>query len=164
MFKEKKGITLVALTITIIILLILAGIGISGLNSITKTEDSKLSSELKMVQHAILETYTKYIATSKVIPDETILVGTKLNDSNISTNNIQNSNGKYYFKYSGDNKIELKDSNISNYYLVSTEQEFKKLGISNTKEKYIVNYITGEVMNVLELKDSEGKALYISNN
>ncbi len=164
MVKEEKAITLVALTVTIIILLILASVGLSGLNSITETEDSKLSSELKMVQHVILEAYTKYITTSKVIPDESILVGTKLNDSNISTNNIQNSNGKYYFKYDGDNKIELKDTNISNYYLVSTEQDFKKLGISNTKEKYVVNYTTGEVMNILRLKNSEGKALYISNN
>ena len=165
MLKQNKAITLVSLVITIVILLILAGVGTySAISSLTKTEDSKLKSELNMVQHAILETYTKYIETSKVIKNDDILVGTKLNDANIKTYYIVKSNGKYYFKYDNEeNKIELKDTNISNYYYLTTEEEFKKLGITNNTDKYIVNYITGEVMNITRLKDSSGNAIYISN-
>lgn len=166
MLKQNKAITLVALVITILVLLILAGVGTySGMTSLTKTEDNKLKSELNMVQHAILETYTKYIATGKVIQNNDALVGTNLSDSNIGNYYIIKLNGKYYFKYdSEENKIELKDTNISNYYYLSTEAEFKKIGITNNTDKYIVNYITGEVMNITRLKYSSGNAVYISNN
>ena len=56
--KEKKinnteGITLVALCVTIVILLILAGISInSGYNLIKESKKNKLLSELEMIQHA----------------------------------------------------------------------------------------------------------------
>lgn len=162
MLKEEKGITLVTLVVTIIILLILAGIGTySGMNTLPKSEDSKLSSELLIVQHAILEAYTKYIATNKVVQNEDALAGEQLTGSE---SYIENSNGIYYFKYDGENKIELKDNNISNYYLLSTEDEFKELGITNTKDSYVVNYATGEVMNVTRLNNTQGEALYVSNN
>ncbi len=44
--------------------MIVAGIGIKvGTDQITKTKDATLTSELTMVQHAILEQYTKYKTT-----------------------------------------------------------------------------------------------------
>lgn len=161
MLKEEKAITLVALVITIIILLILSGIGTYiGVSSLKKAKDSKLSSELLMVQHATLEAYTKYITTNKVV--KATLVGQNLTGNEAY---IVNSNGGYYFKYdTDDNKIELKDSNISNYYLVSTKDDFQKLGITDATDSYVVNYETGEVMNVSILKNGNGDALYVSNN
>ena len=162
MLKSKNGVTLLALVLTVVIILILAGIGTySGMSSLTKSEDSRLSSELLMVQHAILEAYTKYIVTNKVVQNENALAGEILTGNE---SYIEKSDGKYYFKYDGENKIELKDSNISNYYLISTEDEFQKLGMTNTTDNYVVNYKTGEVMNVRLLKNSRGEALYVSNN
>lgn len=163
MLKSEKGVTLIALVLTVVIILILAGIGTySGVSSLTKSEDSKLSSELLMVQHAALETYTKYIATNKVVQNEEALAGEKLTGNE---DYIVNSNGTYYFKYeSEDNKIKLKDNDISNYYLIFTKDEFQKLGITNATDSYVVNYKTGEVMNVRILKNSKGEALYVSNN
>lgn len=164
--KEEKAITMIALVITIVLLLILSGIAIyGGTNSILESEDKKISIELNIIQHAVLETYTKYLSTSKVIENSDALVGIKLSDSNINENYIVNVNGKYYFKYDTDeNRIELKDTTISNYYLISTEEEFKKLGISNCKDKYVVNYTTGEVLNVQKLKTNSNQALYVYNN
>ena len=75
--KTQKGITLVSLIITIIILLIISSIGINfGINGINSTKDSKLEAELNMVQHAILEQYTKY----KTTKDMVYLVGNKVSD------------------------------------------------------------------------------------
>jgi hypothetical protein len=48
--------------------------------------------------------------------------------------------------------------------LISTEDEFKNLGITNNTDSYVVNYVTGEVMNITNPKNSSGEALYISNN
>ena len=57
--KEKKnqtGVTIVSLVITVIVLMIVAGIGVKvGTDQITKTKDNTVVSELSMVQHAILE-------------------------------------------------------------------------------------------------------------
>ena len=50
MMKEKKGITLVALVITIIVLLILAGVAISALSGengiLKRTIDAKIQTQL----------------------------------------------------------------------------------------------------------------------
>ncbi len=65
-YKSKRGITLVALVITIIILLILAGISISSLTNtgiFGKTEDAKnKSEEAQKNQQNILTQYEKEIA------------------------------------------------------------------------------------------------------
>ena len=62
--SNNKGITLIALVITIVVLLILASIGIGGaITGVDESTDQKLKSELKMVQHAVLQRYTKYSLT-----------------------------------------------------------------------------------------------------
>lgn len=64
-FKSNKGITLVVLIITIIVLLILAGITINtGKFSLDNTKISNEKSELLMIQHAIYERYVEYIETN----------------------------------------------------------------------------------------------------
>ena len=58
--RKNKGITMVALVITIIILLILAGISVTGvIRGIDETNESRAISQLEMVQHALLERKTK---------------------------------------------------------------------------------------------------------
>lgn len=163
MLKSKNGITLLSLIVTIILILILAGVGTyTGLNSIKTSEDGKLSTELLMVQHAILEEYTKYSTTSKVNINSS-LIGIKLTDDIINKNNIIKENLKYYFKLDDNQKIELEDTNIENYYLI-TKNNAEKLGIEKLKDEYIVNYTTGEAMNKTKLKNNVGEALYVNNN
>ena len=58
--RKNNGITLIALVITIIVLLIISGISIGGTIKINEqAKDSVAISELNMIQHAILERYTK---------------------------------------------------------------------------------------------------------
>ena len=83
MFKEQKGITLVALVITIIVLLILAGVTIAALsgpngilsNVTQATEDTAISEAKEAVTMAINTLLTNGIAdnTIKVIDDTTVL-------------------------------------------------------------------------------------------
>ena len=73
--KSQKGITLVALVVTVIVLLILAGIGIGELSNnnedITQTKDTMSLAELNKVQQVVIENYLKYIQ----IKNEHILTG-----------------------------------------------------------------------------------------
>ena len=67
--KNEHAITLIALVITIVIMLILAGITINmGLQGVDEAKDNKLISELGMVNHALLERKTKASLTHEEYP------------------------------------------------------------------------------------------------
>ena len=143
--KNENGITLVSLVITIIILLILATISINwGKTSLTQSEDNRLQAELEMVHHAVLETYTKHKTQAQVI--EQNLPGTEINISD-NQNDIPNN-------------INMKGTGT--YYKLSTKREFEAIGMKNVKDTYIVNYETGEVLNMTKNKKSDGSVLHIA--
>ena len=130
--KRNNGITLVTLVITIIILLIIAGVTISvGSVSINLHKDKILSSELKEIQIVVMQQYQKHLT----VKDESLLIGTKC-------------------AISGDINATDKE-----YYLLNVE-DLEKLGMENAKDTYIVNYKTGEVINKTS-KNSKGEELHL---
>lgn len=126
---NEKGITLVALVITIIVLLIIISITVSfSGNQIKEAKNKKIAAELEMVEHALLETKTKLEYTGEDFPGKAVqqeVLDNLTDEMGIST---------------------LQDNNISNYYLLE-EEDLNKIGIDNSESKYIVNYKTGEVLN-----------------
>lgn len=142
--KNTKGITLIALVITIIVLLIIAGISIKGTIMIKdETKENIQISSLEMLQHAILERYTKAQLTIEELP------GTPLELSEVQEI-IKEINLK-----SGEN-ITLKGIE---YYEI-TQKDLEKLGITGEENIFIVNYSTGEVINKTLKVTESGKALY----
>ena len=130
--KSNKAITLISLVITIIVLLILSGIGLTmGTNMISTSQDKKLISELNMVQHAILEQYAK-LADVK----------------NIASN-------------MGIELVNIPDSYSNKDYYKLDKFSLLKIGIENTDDEYIVNYISGEVINNTKKYTKDNKALYV---
>ena len=150
--NKQKGITLIALTITIIVLLIIVSISVEvGQSSIKKSKESALVSELNMVHHAVLEIYTR----SQLMKDESILPSAGTYENEID-NLVQTIN-----TMSNDiSEITLKDTTKTNYHLLQEEQ-LKELGIENTDDEYVVNYVTGEVFNITQKVTESGKSLYI---
>ena len=64
--KKESGITVITLVIVVIVTVILATAGITGV--VQNQKDSKISlleSELRMVQHAVIERKTQADITSK---------------------------------------------------------------------------------------------------
>lgn len=152
--NNAKGITLLALVITMIVLLILAGITIHiGVNGIEESKEDTMLSELGIVQNAVLQRKTKADITNEKYPGETII------EANINlekTIEYMNHN-----KASGEEEINRKDSDDSNYYFLSNENEgLENLGITNSEDAYIVNYETGEVINYTAKLTETGKPLY----
>lgn len=132
MKKLNKGITLITLVITIIILLILAGVSITvGSFSIDSYKDNILESEIMMVQTAIHSQYEEYLVTN----DRDLLVGNKCDK-----NGNEITNGEY-------NLLKPED--------------LEKIGMENPKDTYIVNYKTGEVINKTS-KKSDGAILQLN--
>ena len=148
MIKQNSGITIITLVITVIIILLLCGITIGmGMNILPRSEDAKLISELNMVQHAILEQYTKF----KTVKDTTLLLGNKVESTEVE-------------KIATELGITLVTipANYSNqdYYQLD-KATLLELGIKNTNDEYIVNYISGEVINITVKKTSKNEPLYV---
>lgn len=150
--KNQKGITLMSLVITIIVILILASIGTyTGINNVKESRDSAVKTELQFVQQAVLQKYAKYNLTG----DKSILPGNSYADFTELNEIIGQIEEKTEVT------IELKDDDANNYYLLDINS-LQELGITNTEDEYIVNYTTGEVINKSRLSTSKSKEpLYI---
>lgn len=148
MVKNQDGITIVSLMITIIVLLIIAGIGIGfGTSSINQAADSKLTSDLMIVQHAVLEQYGKY----KTTKDVGYLVGNKVEKSSVESLASQ----------MGVNLVNIPDTYTNNDYYRLDKASLIQLGIQESSDEYIINYLSGEVINVTKMKTSSGAPLYV---
>lgn len=153
--NKEKGITLLALVVTIIMLIILASTIVNiGQNEIKESEENAKLSELGIVQNAILQRKTKADLTDEDYPGETII------EANINLEKtIEEMNDH---RASGEEEIIKKDDDNSNYYFLSTENGgLEELGITNSEDAYIVNYETGEVINYTTKLTETGKPLYI---
>ena len=148
--KEETGITLVALVITIIILIILAGISIPmGINQSVTARDTKYLAELGIVKQIVYEQYVLYNKTknASLLKGEEVSQGEL--DSVVSSMGITLQDitaGKY-------NAQEMAYYRLDNYIL-------KELGVKNPVHIYIVNYVTGEVLNESIHKTKTGDPLY----
>ena len=153
--NKEKGITLLALVVTIIMLIILASTIVNiGQNEIKESEENAKLSELGIVQNAILQRKTKADLTDEDYPGETIIEA----DINLKET-IEEMNNH---RASGEEEITKKDDDNSNYYFLSTENGgLEELGITNSEDAYIVNYETGEIINYTTKLTETGKPLYI---
>lgn len=142
--RKSRGITLVSLVITIILLLIISGISITGtLRGHEETEEASEISELNMIQHAILERYTKSQLANEDLP------GTEIDKGEVEgiIREINSESGE---------KIELKGTK----YKQLSKTDLEKLGITKEDDTFIVNYKTGEVINASKKITKSKKALY----
>lgn len=143
--RKTNGVTLVALIITVILLLIISGISITGtLRGHKETKEASQISELNMIQHAILERYTKAQLTKEELPGTTITQ----NDVQTIIDEIKDITGE---------DITLKGKE----YKELSISDLEKLGVTNEEDTFIVNYKTGEVINATKKVTESGKALYV---
>ena len=147
-YRREKGVTLVALVVSILIMGIIAGVGVyQGTKGVTTAKDSKLMSEVGMVQHAILEQYVKY----KTTKNESYLIGTKIEKDSV----VQIATEM------GINLVNIPTTYTNANYYKLTANDVQKLGFENTKDEFIVNYVSGEVINYTNRKDSKGNPVYV---
>lgn len=149
--KKEKGITMVSLVITFILLLIISAVGVNmSISGINSAKDSKLSGELQMVQHAVLEQYTKYKTTRNSV----YLVGTKITKEQAS--NLANEMGITL--------VNIPDSYSNKDYYKLDKTALEEIGIKDATDEYVVNYVSGEVMNITVKKATNNNPLYTKAN
>ena len=152
MKKNEKGITLIALAVMMIVMVIILSITTySGISSVKESSRKKLTSELEIVQHAVLEVYTKY----QIFNDISYLVGDKIQSINDIPTEYRDSLKVKNIAFSSNNRTE------SSYYKLD-ENKLKDIIKEESNYQYIVCYKTGEVMNITVKKTSNGELLYAS--
>ena len=149
--KCSKGITMVSLVITIAVMCILAGVGIiGGIVGINQTKDSKLTSELTMVQHAVLEQYVKY----KTTKDSIYLVGNKITKEQANAIAID----------IGVMLENIPDTYTNKDYYILDKASLTEIGIEDSEDQYLINYVSGEVINMTQKRLSNDDPLYMRAN
>ena len=171
--NSEKGITLIALVITIIVLFIILGISLNyGLDNIRTVSNKKFETELSIVQEAIIQRYTLLkvsnelgiiapaitdnasINTESEINRPEEMVGTRIADlSYIKDNGFQN------ISFRSNYELNSSGLKFEEYYYLLDGTDLEKLGIEKGEEdslsnnesnerKYVVNYKTGEVFDI----------------
>lgn len=145
MFKEQKGITLIALVITIIVLLILAGVSIamlSGDNGIlTKAGDAKTntseSQAAELVNFKLNEIMTDILAgdadIEKTYSSVSVTSGTKTLATITTTK--ETTTGDYIVTVTGDSTNWPTDLDVSNVGIKKTDGKYVLTGVSYTPGK-----------------------------
>lgn len=150
-YREEKGITMVSLVITFILLLIISAVGVNmSISGINSAKDTKLAGELQMVQHAVLEQYTKYKTTRNSV----YLVGTKITKEEVL--NFANEMGVTL--------ANIPDTYSNKDYYKLDKEALEAIGIKDSTDEYVVNYVSGEVMNITVKKTNSNTPLYTKAN
>ena len=139
--KKYKGITLIALTITIIILLILASITIySGKESIKKAQLESLKTNMLLIKAKAKEyveqaSFKNGVNKSEISEEaKNELKGKEANASDYSKQNITINGGEILYKLTSDN---LKEMGLKDVKLGSNEEYLVKYNIKDvTVEVY----------------------------
>lgn len=138
--KEQKGITLVALIVTIVVIIILAAvlIGTTFVDTFNQTNFTRQVSELTEVYDAVMQRCMENNLDAELY----YFVGKDLTSEPMTINHITYGAG---------------------YYYISTTAEKQELGLERVKGNYIVNYKTGEVISCVRIP-YDGNDYYTLND
>lgn len=142
MKKHNSGITLIALVITIIVLLILAGISFTmGSSNIESTKQDLLESELYIVQQSVIQQYSiaKTLGETGRIYHE--------NKENIPSSYVGELIDELDIGSIGFSNMKLNFETYDDYYYRLEKKDFDSINVNRVEDIYVVNYSTGEVYN-----------------
>ena len=150
-YKSQKGITLIALTITLIVLSIIAGVVVySGLDVVETAEIQTVNTNMLLIQIKC-KTLSEKATFEK---NDTLLKGTTL------TSIMETATGNEYNKVNdliNKGVISTTEEHYSKYYLLSN-QDLTDMGLEDAtveNEYYIINYETEEVIFTKGVKKEE---------
>lgn len=156
--RENKGITLIVLIITIVVLLIIAGISISGgITGIEESNDNRAMTELEKVQHAITQRYSKFELTK----DKSLIVGTKIDDLPTIPTPTGETKAPTWKVFQVTSGATVSTHPERKYYRLS-QSDLQNLGLTGSENgsSYIVNYYSGEIFDENKKQTSKGTVLY----
>lgn len=148
--KDTKGITLLALIITIVILAIITGVSLNiGGKLFNNVNLQTLDTNMLLIQAKV-----KVISEKNNFDENTVLKGSKVADI---------SNDADINKLKNEGVISETEENYQSYYLwnqdILNEEGLDSIKL-NKDEKYIVNYETEEILYIPGYKHTDDKTYY----
>lgn len=141
MRKDEKGITLISLAITIIVLAIITGIAVSAsTDSIKSAKKTAFITELEMIQEKVNTIYEKR----------------KLNEEDIA---YYNSLGQDVSNVGDPKLLEILKGQSSMGYLYFSKEDLKKLDLDNISQDVIINFSTRDVVSTTGI-EIDGNTYY----
>lgn len=160
--KKNRGITMVALVITIVVLLIIAGISIgAGNNAIKNSKLENLKTNMLLIEAKAkeqienakfrlgtnIDKVTEEEKSNRINTAKGEFIGEEVVDGSIFNNNVQittekiqedNKNNTYYYKLSTQNLIDMGLKNVKSdekdgYYIVKYDLKDSTIEIYNTE-------------------------------
>ena len=148
--KDTKGITLIALVITIVIIIIITGVSLNiGGQLFSNVNLKTLDTNMLLIQAKV-----KVISEKNNFDENTPLKGSKVADI---------TNDEDINKLKNEGVIDESDANYQSYYLwnqdILNEEGLDSIKLKDN-EKYIVNYKTEEIIYFPGYKHTDDKTYY----
>lgn len=149
--ESERGITLIALTITILVLLVLSAVAInSGISTIKSAKLTAFTAEMKLMQGKVNELYRNWKDGVKFNEDEVLNIGKKIEDAD---ENVKNAAETAFLSAN----VKTEDRENYKYYDSDT---LKLLGLEEVKGEFFVNIQKRSVISYNGFKDDEGLYYY----
>lgn len=142
--KDNRGITLVALIITIILMLILVSVTTySGINSYKNAQVTKFVTQMQLLQAKVDD-----LVSSKTIEE--------LNSMDLQTPTTQEQQNAINSAF---NNEEVTSSNVDEYKVFTKEDVLNKLDVEDVQNDIMVNFATREIVSLVGI-EYEGETYY----
>ncbi len=152
MKKNEKGITLIALTVTIIVLIILASVGItSGISTINSSKLTKFTSEMKTIQDNVNELYNNWKTGEKITLGNTEHIGDEILNIGKNLLSVQDK-VKIVFKPQSEGGSGITETEGYRYFDFET---LEALGMKNMQQEFFVNIKKRSVISAEGIKNKE---------
>ena len=157
MLRNEKGITILILTITIILMVILAGATINyGVNSLNAAKFQNFSYELQQIQGKVDSIYEKI----KLGDESYIILGNEITDSEKAMNTLNMVKGINYLNILDSQRDQYYYQENFSYYRYLTEDNLENIfDITSNPADVIINFTTREVISV-DGFEYEGRTYY----
>ena len=158
--KNKKGVTLISLVITIIVLMILSTVAIySGIEIVKISNLTKFTTEMKILQTQINSIYDQYTENKTINIDEASYKGEEiLNIEDETTDEITAKKNQIFKELSKDSEAQIYPDEIDQYKYWSNSL-IQKLGIEGVEGSCFVNVKRRSIVSYEGLK-YDGKRYY----
>lgn len=145
MRKAQRGITLISLIITIIVMIILASTAIySGVSTINASKLTAFETELKIMQSEVNDLYDKYRNEETVLVDSVETNVLDLGEPAIGTNANVNIEAKSSIALDGAEVAN--DETIRANYRYFTQEYLEKLGVEGINQDFLLNIKSRKVV------------------
>lgn len=150
MIKNNRGVTLSALVVTIIVIMILAGVTVTTSDLLIKdTKAKSVVSNMYLVKGKAETLYEDYqFSNNTTLPTTDTKLGTKVDVSSLAT---------YGVSSTGDTEV---DGTWYKWNKAVLEANGLEPGMLGGTSEFIVNYATGEVIYTAGVRDDSGTVKY----